>query len=340
MIMALRKTVVSGLIVLSLSSLFASCDQTTSTVSEASPRKVSASGMTSADSAAFLADFPGGSSSSLALATVTTISLEAGDSILVSVQSTDCSGNPETVNVYGVISGVVVSGSCLTLTGTTVQLGPAAVAGTVSFRATHDFYGQGPAGNVSGSLPSFTVGMNDGYGDTDYNDVIISVRVIFHCAPSGDFVLDHPDFKSRYDSLMKISKVDSAVGRRQEWAMRVVPDPNAPAGMRINWPEFPGGPCGGSVSFDSSTIAMIHSHPYFENELNTPCWGTVPYLPDWNGGGSPEDWTLGIRSYAATPQWIFRFDPAVAERDRWKNKWRYQVTPRGCFVRDPIFPFN
>src|SRR5512141_476927 len=148
MIMVLRKGMLSGLVVLSLSSVLSSCDQTTSTVPEtASPRRVSASGMTSADSVAFVAEFPGGSS---ALATVTTISLEAGDSILVSVQSTDCSGNPETVNVYGVISGVVVSGSCLTLPGTTVQLGPAAVAGTVSFRATHQSYGQGPSGQVSG----------------------------------------------------------------------------------------------------------------------------------------------------------------------------------------------
>ena len=115
--MVLRKGMLSGLVVLSLSSVLSSCDQTTSTVPEtASPRRVSASGMTSADSVAFVAEFPGGSP---ALATVTTISLEAGDSILVSVQSTDCSGNPETVNVYGVISGVVVSGSCLTLPGPT-----------------------------------------------------------------------------------------------------------------------------------------------------------------------------------------------------------------------------
>lgn len=335
--MVLRKGMLSGLVVLSLSSVLSSCDQTTSTVPEtASPRRVSASGMTSADSVAFVAEFPGGSP---ALATVTTISLEAGDSILVSVQSTDCSGNPETVNVYGVISGVVVSGSCLTLPGPTVQLGPAAVAGTVSFRATHQSYGQGPSGQVSGSFPYFTVGMNDGYGDTDYNDVIISVQVIFHCAPSGDAILDLPDFRSRYDSLMKISKVDSAVGRRQEWGMRVVLDPNSPSGMSVNWPEFQGGPCGVELSWDNSTIALIHSHPYFDNELS-PCTAPVPYISDWNGGGSPEDWAVPKRPYSATPQWIFRFDPAVAERDRWKNKWRYQVTSRDCFVRNSIFPFE
>lgn len=305
--------------------------------SEVRPRSSSASGMTSADSADFLSESVTHSLSAVS-ATLSTIQLEAGDSILVSVQSTDCSGNPETVSVSGVISGVVVSGSCLTLPGTTVKLGPATVAGTVSFRASHHFYGQGPVGDVSGSFPAYVVGMNDGYGDTDYNDVIIDVQVIFYCPPSNDPIIDHRDFRSRYDSLMKASKVDSAVGSRREWGMTVVLDPNAPSGIRINWPQILGTQCEVSIPYDPLALADIHSHPYWDGEAN-PCTSPVPFIPDHNGGGSSKDWIAPYPGYVATPKWLFKLDPSTPERDRWKNPWRYEVTKRGCFVRNPIFPF-
>jgi hypothetical protein len=171
--------------------LFAACERDSTPLPTGAKelKRTSASGMSSTDSAAFLQSPQDGESTLSALATVTTISLEAGDSIYVTVESTDCSGDPETVNVYGVISGVVASGPCPTLPGTQVKLGPASTAGTVSFKATHQSYGQGPSGSVSGFYPNLTVGMNDGYGDTDFNDVVISVQVIFHCAPTADSVL-------------------------------------------------------------------------------------------------------------------------------------------------------
>ena len=292
--------------------------------------------MTTADSAVLASESLKYSAIS-ALATVTTIQLELGDSILVSVQSTDCSGNPETVSVSGVITGVI-SGSCVTLPGTTVKLGPATANGTVSFRATHHFYGQGRAGEVSGSFPAYTVGMNDGYGDTDYNDVVVSVNVIFHCPQSNDPIINHPDFKSRYDSLMRASKVDSAVSSRREWGMTIVLDPNAPSGIRINWPQVQGTQCKVSIPSDPLALADIHSHPYWEREANS-CTAPVLFLPDDNGGGSDDDWAGPNPAYVATPQWLFKLDPTTPPRDRWKNPWRYEVTKRGCFVRNPIFPF-
>ena len=157
---------------------------------------------TAEDSAGFLR--LGSGSETMTLSTSpTSISLSAGESIVVTIVSTECSGDPETVKVYGVISQVVASGSCATLAGTTVTLGPATASGTISFKATHQQYGEGPAGAVTGMLPEYTVGMNDGYGDTDYDDVVISVRIV--CPRVGDPIIDHPDFRSRYDSLMKVS---------------------------------------------------------------------------------------------------------------------------------------
>lgn len=71
-------------------------------------------------------------------ATNTLIPVKAGDSVVVNVQSTECSGNPETVKVYGAINQVVMAGSCdVTLPNQTATLGPVAADGTIYFTATH-----------------------------------------------------------------------------------------------------------------------------------------------------------------------------------------------------------
>jgi hypothetical protein len=109
---------------------------------------------------------------------VTTIALKAGDQVTVRVMSNECSGNPETVIMYGVLSAPIASGSCAGgLVGKGATIGPASADGTIYFTATHQVYGEGPPGNVTGADPDYTVGLNDGYGDTDFNDVIISVKV-------------------------------------------------------------------------------------------------------------------------------------------------------------------
>lgn len=113
--------------------------------------------------------------------TVTTISLRAGDSIHVTVTSNECSGNPETVKVYGVISGVVAAGSCAGgLVGQQITMGPASADGTIYFTATHQdpVIGEGTAGPVTGAAPDYTVYLDDGITPPDYNDVIIAVHVL------------------------------------------------------------------------------------------------------------------------------------------------------------------
>jgi hypothetical protein len=78
---------------------------------------------------------------------VTTISVKAGDKLTVTVQSTDCSGDPETVNVYGVLTQQVLSGTCGTGHGAILNesntIGPVGSDGTVYFTATHQVYGEG-----------------------------------------------------------------------------------------------------------------------------------------------------------------------------------------------------
>jgi murein DD-endopeptidase MepM/ murein hydrolase activator NlpD len=169
-----RSTVLA---VLPLGAFMFSCRGTESSapapVAVHSPRLLSA-----ADSAAFQnSGSYGAAQSSFAATVVTTLQLQPGDWLLATVTSTDCSGDPESVNVGGVISGMVFSGSCLTLTGTQRVIGPATAYGTVYFTATHPSYGTGPRGQVTGTEPDYSVGLNDGYGDTDYNDVVLSVSL-------------------------------------------------------------------------------------------------------------------------------------------------------------------
>lgn len=133
--------------------------------------------LTAADSAAFRASGAYGADAFSSTTVVTTLQLYPGDWLLVTVTSTECSGNPETVNVGGVISGVVLAGSCPELPGTQKVIGPATAYGTVYFTATHQVYGTGPRGQVTGAEPDYSVGLNDGYGDTDFNDVILSVSL-------------------------------------------------------------------------------------------------------------------------------------------------------------------
>lgn len=115
--------------------------------------------LTAADSAAFQnSPSYGSAGSTFAASVVTTLQLQPGDWLLVTVTSTDCSGDPESVNVGGVISGLVFSGSCLILSGTQRVIGPATAYGTVYFTATHPTYGTGPRGQVTGTEPDIRWG--------------------------------------------------------------------------------------------------------------------------------------------------------------------------------------
>jgi hypothetical protein len=333
--MSPRRPVIQTLI-LGMLSIVGSCEREGPTV----PRGANGNPdlLTAEDSAAFSAARVQTGATSLS-ASGTSISLSAGESILVTVISTECSGNPETVKVYGVISGVVASGSCATLTGTTITLGPATASGTISFKATHEVYGEGPAGLVNELVPGYTVGMNDGYGDTDYDDVIISVFIV--CPPVGDSIIDHPDFRSRYDSLMKVSRVDDTVRlNRREYGMFVRTDASAPGGIRIDWPNITSNAvCG--VTFPDSldgVVAMIHDHLWREGELD-PCGDArtknKPFNPRVNGGGSDFDWAAPKTSYVFTPEWVFRLTPGTAKQDRPKNPNQWRQSPNGCFLHEP-----
>jgi len=110
---------------------------------------------------------------------VTTISLKAGDKITVEITSNECSGNPETVNVYGLFTGTIFSGTCAGgLVGQKTTLGPAGADGVVWFTAAHPFFGEGAPGPITGPAPDYAAYLDDGATCCDYNDVILAIHVI------------------------------------------------------------------------------------------------------------------------------------------------------------------
>lgn len=277
---------------------------------------------------------------------MTTIPLQAGDRVFITVTSVECSGNPETVKVYGAIAGVVASGSCAGgLVGQQVTMGPAVAAGAISFTATHQEFGEGPEGDVVGSDRSYEVGMNDGYGDTDFNDVVISVRVL--CAATNDSILDHPDFRSRYDSLMKVSNVTDTIRvNRKEWGMFMHRDPSAPNGVRLDWPSVTSNATcyiswDAQGPFPSDTLGTIHDHLWREGEPD-PCGmdektRNIPWNPRINGGGSDFDWELpGSVHYVFTQEWVFKLPKGVPRGpQRRRNPFQWKKSANGCFSLAP-----
>jgi hypothetical protein len=119
-----------------------------------------------------------------------------GDRVTITITSAECAGTGDVLAVSGPVSGTVSTDACFDV-GRSLDLGPAAASGDLFFTLTDSRYGAGPF-EVTGSYPNYTVACEDGYGDLDFNDNILSVVVtpdqcnLFGSNPTGDAVLDDP----------------------------------------------------------------------------------------------------------------------------------------------------
>ena len=346
--------------------LFISCDGPTTAVDTTKSEASTAHKLlTAADSAAFIAMGANSNlrSMSLSVPGSTSIQVAAGDSIEVTIVSTDCSGNPETVTVGGAISGVVASGYCGNLPGTTVVLGPAASAGTIFFTLTHQQYGTGQPGDITYSYPTYTVAMDDGYSSIDHDDAILSVRVIqANCPPTDDPFLNSKDVLKGFSDAMLNSRpwATPGYGLKKEiggviwqapdghYYTQEVVDPNATECSYdravTTIPISQGGPIPGSTP-----VGTYHTHPSSTNEVTYGCPGWAQTLSDGKkpahadpdaltaGGGSPADWETTVDTYplyAITKSGhIYKLTNAyrTPESKRATNPFKYELlTNPGC----------
>lgn len=176
--------------------------------------------LTAEDSARFLAERranPGARSQSLQ-SFGGGITIRKGSSVTVTVISSECASKGTQLVVSGATGGVVTSDACYDA-GATATFGPAEGSGELFFAMVDPRFGTGSF-QVSGSHPSYTVYMEDGYGDGDYNDAVLSVTVegedcpLFD-SPTGDPALDDPDIQAGIKEIWEKSDVDNP-----RWAER------------------------------------------------------------------------------------------------------------------------
>jgi hypothetical protein len=280
----------------------------------------------------------------------TQIPLNLGDSVFIMVISSDCVGDPEKVWIGGSIhdpNGIpFIQEPCPVTFGDRPPMGPATESSPIWFFASAPpgFPDYGPDGEVTPNGDRlYEVRLDDAYQYIDHNDVVLSVLI--KCARTGDPVLDNPDFPSRYDSLMKLSKVADTVRiNRREWGMLYRNDPLSPTGVSIDWPTITSNsPCyvdfGQVYPFPANVAGTIHDHLWKEHELN-PC-GTEktkdqPFRPRDNGGAGDNDWELPGASggYVFTPDYVFRLPKGVPRGNaRRLNPYQWKKSRNGCLAR-------
>jgi hypothetical protein len=122
--------------------------------------------------------------------------LFSGDRVNIRIVDAECSGVGDVLTISGPVSGTVSTDACFDI-GRSLDLGPAPASGALSFILTDPRFGSGPF-RVSGTYPNYTVECEDGFGDLDFNDNILSVVVtpdlcnLFGSNPTGDAPLDDP----------------------------------------------------------------------------------------------------------------------------------------------------
>lgn len=131
---------------------------------------------TASDSAAFLAQRGESVSPQSHSGGVT---IHAGESAVMTITSAECASIGSVLTVSGALSGTISTDACRDV-GASLTLGPAAADGLLFFEHNDPRFGPGSF-QFTGTHPSFTVFMEDGFGDGDFNDSVISVEILTAC---------------------------------------------------------------------------------------------------------------------------------------------------------------
>ena len=239
---------------------------------------------------------------------------------------TNCAAE-NVLTVSGVISGTI-SGDACDAAGTIVTYGPTTAAGTINFdlRGT---YGTGRY-RVEGVHPSYNVRFDDGFGDGDFNDVVVWVRCMSSCdlleRPSRDSILDHPAVQSGLRDIWEWSDSENPIMfSRYEVGMWIVR--NLHDGT-LTWVPFDNGfnlVCGLTLPLDQmnrinssgsqSVVGIAHTHPHEPGEYPNPgnCTRRRNSRIRIQDGASGADinaaQALGIPSYVLDREHVHRARP-------------------------------
>lgn len=170
------------------------------------------------------------------------------------------------------------------------------------------------------------------------------------CPPTGDPLLDSPDFRRRLEHDLQASGIGNPNDQQRTeigglWWLNandssvrylpITPDSANNCGLWWRGENHPGMP--GEI-----LIGGHHTHPYWPNDIISGCGGdNVPgrYDPSRTGGGSLDDWLstdgLGVPEYTTDPTHFYRLDPGTPPSDRPLNPHRWTRGPDGCPTGQP-----
>ncbi len=173
--------------------------------------------MTAADSAAALQASATAPSSLQLQRSSGVVTIHAGQTAVVRVVSVSTS-RCETVGVSGVITQALFSavGSCGGV-GLTAIIGPASTDGSLLFALTTSSASQEL---VEGAFPNYTVRLDDGLYDFDFDDVVLSVTINAACPSDliGDPLLESAAVRTGLSDALAASHPELPPGSRTEVA--------------------------------------------------------------------------------------------------------------------------
>ena len=277
---------------------------------------------TAADSAAFHAELrASGSITGFATGEVTA---DSGDVVTIIVTRTNCAAD-NVITITGVITGTVSEKACQSA-GSIVTFGPATQSGAMIFEIQGS-YGRGRY-RVEGTHPSYIVRFDDGWGDGDFDDVVLWVRCTSSCdllrRPSGDALIDHPLVQSGLKDIWEFSDSGNPdMFTRHETGMWIVENGDG----TLTWELFESGSgdrCRLDVPVDQMTrinesgrrvVGVAHTHPHDAGNYPNPrnCQSLQAERIRINHGMSRPDVTaarrLGIPSYVIDRGHVHRAQP-------------------------------
>ena len=220
----------------------------------------------------------------------------AGDTLVVTVISAECSGVGDTMRVDGPVSFVLSTDACNEVGAT--HTGIAAVAGDLSFTMIDVRFGSG-SWKTSGTYPDLVVGMEEGFGDLDYDDNVLSVHLGRRpCPPTGHPVLDDPVNREKFDSSFQASNPTHPWPERKEHLRGGYQYPDGHIeSIDLNPTQATNCDIHGYspplINGEGRLVWLWHSHPGTPGELVTACSGVdAGFLKPYPAAPSPPDWDL------------------------------------------------
>jgi len=278
------------------------------------------------------------------------VEIHEGDRAVVTVASASTSRG-EQVAVQGVITQLLFScvGGCGTSesdnVGISTTIGPAPADGTLEFILPLAAGGTGLA-RVSGAYPSYTVEMDDGLVDRDFNDVVLSVEItpakddcdLFQ-GPVSDPLLQNNDIQKALFELFQDSHPDAPnVHDRVEMAGYIVEQDGklgfVPAGSNQS-PQI----C--SSTFTPSDLpagakleGFVHTHPHDAGDP-LPADGSCLGKSSGRFGDGASDADVAAALNSSVPTYVVDRDHVHRLPPFFNNSMFGTAADTASFVRNP-----